>query len=297
MSAREDAVDRALVEQALGRPVARIDGARWGFTNTTRMITLADGTSVVLQRYGTGEDAEQRIRVMRALRDRAAQLGLEIPRVLAVELEGASRWAILERLPGVPLVEAEDVGLEGPRFAIMAREMGALLARLQRLDVSDLELDSTWADPRRLAEAAARWGERLPRLGARERASLGTLVRDMPQLFASRPAVLTHGDFVPINVLTDGASITGLLDFEFTRLADSLFDPAWWAWAVHFGPPGALDEAWPAFLEGAGLDRGDALFDRRIHTLQVLRMCELLGTDRLAPDVRGIVAGRLREML
>jgi len=32
--------------------------------------------------------------------------------------------------------------------------------------------------------------------------------------------MLAHGDFAPVNMLTDGASLTGLLDFEAVRLAD-----------------------------------------------------------------------------
>ena len=38
--------------------------------------------------------------------------------------------------------------------------------------------------------------------------------------------MLAHGDFAPVNVVTDGTSLTGLLDFESVRLADPLFDVA-----------------------------------------------------------------------
>jgi hypothetical protein len=50
-----------------------------------------------------------------------------------------------------------------------------------------------------------------------------------PALFAKCPVVLDHGDFAPIDILPDGASVTGLLDFESVHLADPLFDVAWWA--------------------------------------------------------------------
>jgi aminoglycoside phosphotransferase (APT) family kinase protein len=46
-----------------------------------------------------------------------------------------------------------------------------------------------------------------------------------------------------VNVLTDGVSVTGLLDFESVRLADPLFDVAWWAWAVGFSSPSVLEAA------------------------------------------------------
>jgi aminoglycoside phosphotransferase (APT) family kinase protein len=64
--------------------------------------------------------------------------------------------------------------------------------------------------------------------------------------FAGRPAVLTNGDFAPVNLLTDGATITGLLDFEAVRLADPLFDPAWWAWSVSLSGRDVLAAAWPS---------------------------------------------------
>ena len=39
--------------------------------------------------------------------------------------------------------------------------------------------------------------------------------------------------------------LTGLLDLESVRLADPLFEVAWWAWAVGFAPDGVLEGAWP----------------------------------------------------
>ena len=40
------------------------------------------------------------------------------------------------------------------------------------------------------------------------------------------------------------------------RLADPLFDPAWWAWSVSFSSAAVLEAAWPPFLDGAGIDPG-----------------------------------------
>ena len=90
----------------------------------------------------------------------------------------------------------------------------------------------------------------------------------LPTLFAKRPVVLAHGDFAPVNVLTNGASVTGLLDFESVRLADPLFDVAWWAWAVSFSSPSVLEAAWPMFLQGAGIDATDPELPVRVRSLQ-----------------------------
>jgi aminoglycoside phosphotransferase (APT) family kinase protein len=47
----------------------------------------------------------------------------------------------------------------------------------------------------------------------------------VPGLFTGRPVVLAHGDFAPVNILTDGQEVTGLLDFEAVRLADPCSTP------------------------------------------------------------------------
>src|SRR5262249_36114900 len=156
----------------------------------------------------------------------------------------------------------------------------AMLAAFRALPIAGLDLDDRWADPSRLAA----WAAGIPAAQA--------VAERIPALFAGRQAVLAHGDFSPVNVLTDGTALTGLVDFESVRLADPLFDVAWWHWSVSFGPAGALDSAWPGFLEAAGIDASDPDLDARVHALQVLRMCELLAGDSLDANVRGAVERR-----
>jgi aminoglycoside phosphotransferase (APT) family kinase protein len=148
----------------------------------------------------------------------------------------------------------------------------------------------------RVASSATSWGKAAS-LAPAERAGLAGLIDRLPALFAGRSAVLAHGDFAPVNVLTDGPTLTGLLDFESVRLADPLFDPAWWAWSVSFGSASVLEAAWPEFLGGAGIDAADPELPARIHSLQVLRMLELLAGDSLDSGVRDIVAERLARTL
>jgi hypothetical protein len=82
------------------------------------------------------------------------------------------------------------------------------------------------------------------------------------------------------------------------RLADPLFDVAWWAWAVSFASPSVLGAAWLAFLQGARIDPTDPQLPARVHALQVLRMLELVTDETsLSPDIRRVVADRLRAML
>jgi aminoglycoside phosphotransferase (APT) family kinase protein len=110
--------------------------------------------------------------------------------------------------------------------------------------------------------------------------------------------VLAHRDFAPVNVLTDVASVTGLLDFESVRPADPLFDVAWWAWAVSFSSPSVLEAASPAFLQGAGIDATRSRAARSGPLLQMLRMLELLvGKTSLDAGVQHVAADRLCAML
>jgi aminoglycoside phosphotransferase (APT) family kinase protein len=292
-----DGSERLLVERLLARPVASVESAVWGFTNRTDVVTFADGERVVLQRYRRLPDAMHRLRVMRALWQPAADAGIVIPRILESDLAADPPWVAFDVLPGVP-VPAAGFGLDDPGFPSMARSMGELLARFRGLPVDGLELGSLWTDPHRLVERAAVWARSVAGLRPAERRALAAILEYVPDQFRGRPAVLAHGDFAPVNVLTDGVALTGLLDFESVRLADALFDPAWWAWAVSFSGPEVLERAWPAFLEGAGIDPTDHELPGRIASLQVLRMLELLGGDTsLDSGVGSIVADRLRATL
>jgi aminoglycoside phosphotransferase (APT) family kinase protein len=289
---------RDLIERLLKRPVTGATQAVWGFRNQTDIVTLAGGDRVVVQRYRRRQDAEYRLRVMRALWTPAAEAGIAIPRVREFDLAADPAWVIFDALPGVPVPEAGDAGLDGPQFPEVARSMGELLVIFRRLPTAGFELDDLWADPGRLAATAARWARETSQLAATERSALADLLDRLPTLFARRPVVLAHGDFAPVNVLTDGTTLTGLLDFESVRLADPLFDVAWWAWAVSFGSPSVLETAWLAFLQGAGIDPSDPQLPARVHALQVLRMLELVTDEAsLSPDVRRVVAARLRAML
>jgi aminoglycoside phosphotransferase (APT) family kinase protein len=235
---------------------------------------------VVVQRYRPRQNAEYRLRVMRALWTPAAEAGIPIPRIREFDLDADPPWVIFDALPGVPVPEAGEAGLEGSRFPEIARSMGELLLIFRRLPTAGLELDDLWADPGRLAATAACWAQETSQLAATEQSALADLLDRLPTLFAKWPVVLVHGDFVPVNVLTDGTSLTGLLDFESVRLADPLFDVAWWAWAVSFASPSVLGAAWLAFLQGAGIDPTDPQLPARVHALQVLRMLELVTDER-----------------
>jgi len=290
--------DRIRLEQIVGGQIMAIVPGRWGFTNRTDIVTLADGERVVVQRYRRRDKAEYRLRVMQALQTPLAQLGVTIPVVRRFELDDDPPWATFEPLPGLPVPEALEDSLASPRFPFFARRMGELLVGLRRLPTTGLPLNDEWANPERLTARAAGWVKDVPELSNGQRAALAVVIDEWPPLFSHRQAVLAHGDFAPVNVLIDGDSITGLVDFESVRLADPLLDAAWWAWSVGFHGPTVLQRAWPLFLQGAEIDPDKPQLLDRISALQTLRLLELIAEpNMIGSDIRLVLLGRLRAML
>jgi aminoglycoside phosphotransferase (APT) family kinase protein len=290
--------DFAQLEQIVGAPISSIAPGRWGFTNHTDIVTLASGGRVVVQRYRRQKDAGYRLRVMQALRAYEQQIGIAIPEIRRFDLNAEPPWAVFEPLAGRPLPEAGEASLDGPRFPSMARQMGELLRRLRRLPTDGLNLNDAWADPGGLAAHAQAWAASVPELTPEQRATLAQVSARWPALSSNRPAVFAHGDFVPVNVLTDGETLTGLVDFEAARLADPLFDVAWWAWVVEFHHPAGFRSAWPSFLQGAGMDPDEPHLAERIRAIQILRLLELTADPKaLSGDMRGFLVNNLQAML
>lgn len=284
---------RTLVQVALGRSVSRVEEAAWGFQNRTEIITLTNGDRVVLQRYRRRDVAERRIAILRALGEPAAAAGIVIPAVCACDFDHDPPWAIFPALPGTPATGAGEFAPGGRSFVETARLMGELLATFRTLRTPDLAVDDLWSHPERLAREATGWAQRSVGLDGAERDALRAVIDDVPALFGGREAVLAHGDYAPMNVLVADGGITGLLDLESIRLADPLFDVAWWAWAVSFSSRHVLDEAFPVFLSAAAIDASDPLLARRLQVIQILRMLELL-VEQPELDVADVIAGRLR---
>ena len=104
--------------------------------------------------------------------------------------------------------------------------------------------------------------------------------------FAGRAACFAHGDFCPVNVLLEAGDwglearqapplVVGLLDLEFARVADPLFDVAWWGWVVRFHHPERWVHAFPRLLQAAGIP-DDPETRGRIGVLQRLRCLEVV---------------------
>ena len=281
-----DEVVRAV--DLLGSPVVAAAAARWGFTNRTTLATLADGRRLAVQRLADRGAARRRLRLAPPLAVRLAAAGVPTAPLLGGDAGATPSYVVHAAVDGANGAE----WLTSERGAVrLARLMGALAAPIAAVDARGLRLPATWADPGRLARASrARLARSSPRLGAASVRALQAAIEKLEPLFAGRRPVFAHGDFAPVNVLIArrasgrGWAVAALLDLEWARLADPLFDVAWWGWVVRFHHPERWPTAWPAFLAAAGaageVAHGPAAFAARIRTLQLLRLLELADRSR-----------------
>jgi aminoglycoside phosphotransferase len=161
---------------------------RHSYTNHT----LGDGVTVVKRYQGLGARARWR-------RERAVLAALQGRLPVPAVLSAPDQSLTMAFLPGVHGQELLDAGRGGD----VLRACGAMLARIQRIDASEI---------------AALPGP------------------------VGRGRVLVHGDYGPNNVLLDpaAAEITGVLDWEWAHAGDPAEDLAWCEWIVRMHHPGQV---------------------------------------------------------
>jgi aminoglycoside phosphotransferase (APT) family kinase protein len=286
--------DRTDIEQLsaiVGAPIIAAEPCGWGFENRTAIVTLEDGRRLVVQRINSRALASHKLHLAHVLPDRLAAAGLRVPHLLAADAAADPPYGVREYLPGAP--GASMMGtVEGA--VQVARAMGALLPLLALVETDGAGLNDTWASPASLACQAHQQLERCrPLLDDPTSAALEAAIAELAARFAGRPAGFAHGDFCPVNVLladdrrptTDDRqsvpavvngqrSVVGLLDLEFARIADPLFDVAWWSWVVRYHHPARWVHAWPHLLAAGIAD--DEATRARIRVIQRLRCLEMI---------------------
>src|SRR5262245_60225405 len=91
--------------------------------------------------------------------------------------------------------------------------------------------------------------------------------------------------------------VVGLLDVDYARVADPLFDAAWWGWVVRYHHPEYWVVAWPELLRAAGITLDQDTLGR-VRVLQRLRCLEAVDDARRAGvDAAAMWARRLNETL
>jgi aminoglycoside phosphotransferase (APT) family kinase protein len=265
--------DLQALSELVGTTVVATEPARWGRSTRTDLVTTADGLRYAVQRLAPGPSARHRIGLARRLPALLARAGIPTPQLLAADPEARPPFLVTSLVPGRPGAELLQDAVDA---IALGTEMGRLVRLLWDVPTADLRLPSTWADPERLRSVAALWLRRTTSLlDGPSAASLEAVIAGLPDLFAGRAAVLAHGDWAPVNVIVERRAVAAVLDWEFARLADPLFDVAWWRWIVSYHHPDAYIHAWPAFLETAGIAPHPVTLER-LHALESLRLLEAL---------------------
>jgi aminoglycoside phosphotransferase (APT) family kinase protein len=271
----------------VGVQVIGAERPAWGFANRTTIATLLDGRRWVVQELQDPVAGRAVVARARILAERLGKGGVPVPEVV-IDDAGAAR----------PLLVTAFVGGQlGPTFLGTDREaaalgslMGAAQRRLATIDVAGLRLPTTWALRDRLA-AVSRL--RLARVAGRlDRRTVG-VVQDAIEAHAgsvpSGPAVFAHGDFAPANVIVSGGRLAALIDFEYARVADPLFDAATFEWLTLQFHPARAEAAWAAFAEAAGIAAGtdESGLRATLGRLRLLRILELVEVaGRRGPAMR-----------
>jgi hypothetical protein len=219
----------------------------WASGVRTSLVTLEDGRRVVHQEgaptVAGRRGIARRIRFARALGSAAP--ALPVPAVLGGDARANPPFAVTSYIAG----ESGDALLATPAGAArLSRLAGGAAMALATVPSAALgrSLPRTWADPGRLATAAARWlREAAPLLHPAEVESVSAVLDRIPGLLAA-PPVVAHGDLAPVNLLVAGERLAGILDLERLRLAPATFD----------GPPVARSAGPPR-------RRGDGRHPRR----------------------------------
>lgn len=275
----------------VGASVRQVERAIWGFEKRTDILTLDDGLRLVLQRFGDSSRVRHALRLMRVLPDLLATVGIRAPHVIVCDRYGVPPYVICSYLDGAPgpdLVQRDPIAL--------AREMGVLLCQLGHVPIDAVMLPMTWADPLRLAQVSYGWLARCRGVLDRGLSEVvATTIAEVPARFAGRGACFAHGDFCPVNVVRLGPGQLGLLDLDGARVADALFDVAWWGWVVRYHHADRWGTMWPVLLDSAGIVN-DAMMQARIAALQQLQCLERIDRyRRSAPTLAVLWAQRLAE--
>ncbi len=222
----------------------------------------ADGpfTRPLIMRLYRRDDGPKLARFERTVQNSVADQGLPAPRVLLVNSDESKFGAfiVMERIAGTPLIDLlRRPSLRTFRVAGMLAETQANLHNLDTARLRDeLERDG-------LAHLASvdGWFDQLQH--RIDQSDLAGLRAGLDWARQHRPdpgvPVICHGDYHPNNLLVDGESITGVIDWSLAKLADPEFDVGNTRVLLTRGPRGV-----PAALDGiVGLMLGNLA--RRYH--------------------------------
>lgn len=201
-----------------------------GFTEPTEIEPVTGGWDAALWRFSTEDGSQHGLRVYRsperkgdAERERAAMEAAAAAGLPVAPVRASGRWRefpalVVDWRPGTTLVRC----IERRPWALwsLGRQLGRLQARLHAVPV-----------PRQLREGAPRYW--LRRVGAGEEGERFASALTSAGLSCE---AFIHLDYHPLNVVSDGRAITGVLDWTMAAAGDVRADLAWTTNALRWGP-------------------------------------------------------------
>lgn len=233
-----------VVRRATGAAVASDVRVLEGHENEVHDVTTVDGQQVIVRiAWHPRAVFERELWPMRAAR----QLGLPVAEMLLIEhmrVDDAEVTVnVQERLPGVPLHRLGSRVSE-ERRQLLTEQAGGHLARLHAIERDEpgaIDDDGeTWAEATP-AVSLDRIGELIDLLAAHgvpaqllQRAA--ALVAGSATLLAAAPVRLIHGDWSVANLLSDGETISGIVDWSGARGGDPASELSGWEFWSDHGP-------------------------------------------------------------
>jgi Ser/Thr protein kinase RdoA (MazF antagonist) len=224
--------DDRILEQLLGEPPVGSRATRWGFDAWTRLVTTASGREVVVQvrdaDVGGGHAA-----AIRAATGALRTAGIRVPSLVGATVSSGRELLVFALVPGQPGPDLLGDRIRGPE---LARSMGRLAGSLAAVSTSLVTADDAWVSPGTLQRAADGWQARLGgpvQLPAPGGAAVDGVARALAHIDRLPwSAVVSHGDFVPANVLVAADGSLTLLDLGGVASRHPALDAAWWALIV-----------------------------------------------------------------
>lgn len=256
---------RAWAEEVLRSPIVDDGPLDGGMSTALSVLTTASGGKAVLRRYPSPKWSTERAR-------RAAAIEASVLSALAdADVPAPS-------LLGVCADCGDDVGpavlmslCPGKRYRanvlVIARELGRMLANIHGVDPVAGLPDETTATVQNLRAG------RPPRYGTPS-GLLELVMQTIPDGIESRPRVLVHNDFSVSNVLVDGDTISGVVD---------------WTEAGQGNAGADLGFAYVSTVLSFGAGAGEELLSghrsKAAWPVHDLAWWQLLAASRLEPDI------------
>jgi aminoglycoside phosphotransferase (APT) family kinase protein len=252
-----------VVRRAVGSGIALDERLLEGHGNEVHAITTADGQDLVVRiGHRVGASFESESWPISAARS----AGLPVPQTLLVdraEIDGKHvPVQVQQRVPGRPVHRLFDE-LPDEDLTTLTIKAGRLLAALHGIrppGVGPIDpqgnTDETWPPPSNAMVAAMVERNRQLAHQGFERALLDAPLEAVTanvELLDEAPVSLIHGDWRTTNVLSDGTSITGIVDWEGSRGGDPAFDFAG-VWTVRSrSGPTSTETLMRGYSAGGGL--------------------------------------------